>query len=460
MKKIISLILIFILMVSSATLIYAEETENGITFTADKTKVKVGDTIIVTLKTKEEIQAADFSIKYNKDTLKFKETSVQADHYKENEGTIKVSTYSTSGVDTFTFTFEVIKAENCTISTDIEALNINQNIGSELKFENQTIQITCEKDWTDFSDAKIDIVTDNDGVHIKVNGVDPDKGKEYEIYISNNKDDKPKDEDFKKMEGNPLTSPDITDIYEKNEDIYIWIREKDKDGETKTIIEAQEVKRKEQLPLGERIEAEFTEDYTKIDVKEPVDKNRKVYYKIGEVTDKSIIEAVKNGRTNGLNKLLEYAKADSKGQTGTVDMGKTNSILDKLQLKDKTYYYIYLKVDDENGKYAVIEDVSLFMTNFKTLPDGTVIKGFTDYKSNDFDWNLINNGSDNNNNNNNNNGNNGNNGSSNQSGKDNTVANKPLSQTGESTVIIGIISTIFIIGIISIIKYRRYRDIQ
>ena len=99
------------------------------------------------------------------------------------------------------------------------------------------------------------------------------------------------------------------------------------------------------------------------------------------------------------------------------------------------------------------------MTNFKKLPDGTIIKNLVDYKSDDFDWNLINNENNNNNNNGNNNSNNNNNGSSNKPDKDTTVADKPLSQTGESAVIIGIISTIFIIAIISIIKYRRYRDI-
>ena len=82
---------------------------------------------------------------------------------------------------------------------------------------------------------------------------------------------------------------------------------------------------------------------------------RKINVKIGKVTDKSILRAIKNGETDCLQKLLDYAKNADSIYTGTVPLGRAESITNKLNLVNDEYYYVYMVLDDENGKYFPVE---------------------------------------------------------------------------------------------------------
>ena len=107
------------------------------------------------------------------------------------------------------------------------------------------------------------------------------------------------------------------------------------------------------------------------------------------------------------------------------------------------YYYVYMEYDDENGKYRTVEDVSLYQCLLYNANDTW---GLYDYLSDEFKWNIGNEGSvpdkD-----------------TTVPDKDDTTSNKPIPQTGETMIIVTSIIAVLAIAIVSIIKYRRYRDI-
>lgn len=148
MKKILSLILLISILFGIAPIVNANASSN-VTLTSDNSTVYIGDTVTVTFKIAQTIQATDFNIYYPNDILEFVSTSVYEEHYNAIEtGTIKVSTYETEGFDTFTFTF-LTKAEGtATISTDIEALYIDHTDYNTLAFENKSANITVIADDT------------------------------------------------------------------------------------------------------------------------------------------------------------------------------------------------------------------------------------------------------------------------------------------------------------------------
>ena len=145
MKKFLSLILVMAILFGIVPIVNADSSSN-LTLTVDKSTVNVGDTVIVTLKTSQKVQAVDFSINYSKDIFEFVSTSiVSEDMYADKGDRVQVSAYSTSGFDTFTFTFKAKAKANTTFSTNIEALNIDQTDGNTLPFENKTVNVTVEE---------------------------------------------------------------------------------------------------------------------------------------------------------------------------------------------------------------------------------------------------------------------------------------------------------------------------
>lgn len=144
MKKIISLTLLIAILFEISPIVSANYADN-VALTVDKSNVDVGDTVIAILKVSQKVQAVDFSINYSKDIIEFISTSVPTDMYADKGDNVKVSAYSTSGFDTFTFTFKAKAKGNAIFSTNIEALNIDQTDGNTLPFENKTVSITVKE---------------------------------------------------------------------------------------------------------------------------------------------------------------------------------------------------------------------------------------------------------------------------------------------------------------------------
>lgn len=291
--------------------------------------------------------------------------------------------------------------------------------------------------WTDPSNIKFTVTED---FYLKVTGLKED-GKYYG-FISNGKiAPTVPDTGWIENENLPVTNKpgfSISKYLEKSGDIYVWIYETqivNNVRQNKCIIEAQKIERPALKKIGTRMKCYFLNEETSTHLFEAYsyENARKINVKIGKVTDKSILRAIKNGETDCLQKLLDYAKNADSIYTGTVPLGRSESITNKLNLVNDEYYYVYMVLDDENGKYFPVEDVSLYQA-LTYEKDGKTSKNLFDYLNDNFKWNL---GND-------------------DTTIDNTTATGKLPQTGASIVIYVAITLVIVAGVIFTIKYKKY----
>lgn len=291
--------------------------------------------------------------------------------------------------------------------------------------------------WTDPSNIKFTVTED---FYLKVTGLKED-GKYYG-FISNGKiAPTVPDTGWIENENLPVTNKpgfSISKYLEKSGDIYVWIYETqivNNVHQNKCIIEAQKIERPALKKIGTRMKCYFLNEETSTHLFEAYsyENARKINVKIGKVTDKSILRAIKNGETDCLQKLLDYAKNADSIYTGTVPLGRSESITNKLNLVNDEYYYVYMVLDDENGKYFPVEDVSLYQA-LTYEKDGKTSKNLFDYLNDNFKWNL---GND-------------------DTTIDNTTATGKLPQTGASIVIYVAITLVIVAGVIFAIKYKKY----
>lgn len=291
--------------------------------------------------------------------------------------------------------------------------------------------------WTDPSNIKFTVTED---FYLKVTGLKED-GKYYG-FISNGKiAPTVPDTGWIENENLPVTNKpgfSISKYLEKSGDIYVWIYETqivNNVRQNKCIIEAQKIERPALKEIGTRMKCYFLNEETSTHLFEAYsyENARKINVKIGKVTDKNILRAIKNGETDCLQKLLDYAKNADSIYTGTVPLGRSESITNKLNLVNDEYYYVYMVLDDENGKYFPVEDVSLYQA-LTYEKDGKTSKNLFDYLNDNFKWNL---GND-------------------DTTIDNTTATGKLPQTGASIVIYVAITLVIVAGVIFAIKYKKY----
>lgn len=291
--------------------------------------------------------------------------------------------------------------------------------------------------WTDPSNIKFTVTED---FYLKVTGLKED-GKYYG-FISNGKiAPTVPDTGWIENENLPVTNKpgfSISKYLEKSGDIYVWIYETqivNNVRQNKCIIEAQKIERPALKKIGTRMKCYFLNEETSTHLFEAYnyENARKINVKIGKVTDKSILRAIKNGETDCLQKLLDYTKNADSIYTGTVPLGRSESITNKLNLVNDEYYYVYMVLDDENGKYFPVEDVSLYQA-LTYEKDGKTSKNLFDYLNDNFKWNL---GND-------------------DTTIDNTTATGKLPQTGASIVIYVAITLVIVAGVIFAIKYKKY----
>lgn len=233
-------------------------------------------------------------------------------------------------------------------------------------------------DFTDMTNAQYQFVDDGTiGMDVKyfdlaITGAAFDKTHTYEVYLSNIDYASPDvDSDvFMKTivtsSSLKLNSDNTTRVIEEAGDIYLWVRETV--GSEKKLIASKVKLERPQLMLSKRIQTNFLFEKTIVNGLYPSSNNyagRTATYKIGRVTDLSIVKAM-NTKDEAklkaaLNRLLTYAKNDTGMHNGTVNLGTTESITkNMLDLEDDAYYYSYLVIDTDGGKYYEIEDVNLY----------------------------------------------------------------------------------------------------
>ncbi len=253
------------------------------------------------------------------------------------------------------------------------------------------------EEWTDFSGVSIELIRETYKVGLDIKNVPNDKlmdNSSYYVLFSNQKEIQISESELENrvatIDKNKIIVDDmkVTEFLENNGNIYATIvQQKVGTNECKKIFGEVEIKRPALLPLGSRIQCYFFNDDTSTYFKEmSISETRKINIKIGEITDKNILLSIKNGEANCLQKLLNYAKTAESICSTTVPVGRSSSITSNMNLVNDKYYYVYMEMDDEDGKYYPVEDVSLY----QALVDDEVGKELFDYLSGEFKWNLEN----------------------------------------------------------------------
>lgn len=306
--------------------------------------------------------------------------------------------------------------------------------------------------WTDTSKLEASIKTDT--YKLNVTGITELSGHSYYVFFTNSNIEPTivldKQDNVSNYDVLGLTDIYISKYLERNGDIYLWICEQqtteDFKHERKFIVSAKKIERPKQINLGLRIYLGLTDEHSNIRMNEPHDENneRKVKLKIGEVTDTSILLSLKNGEANSLNKLLSYAKTANSIYNGTLPVGKSESIVKNINLKDKGYYYIYSVLDDESETYYPLEDVSFVQASVNNY--GTAL--LTDIYWDGFQAETPKPST--------------NEGNTKEPPKadETTVKDTKLPQTGESIIITTCLAVLIVLGTILYFKNRKYRDIK
>ena len=182
--------------------------------------------------------------------------------------------------------------------------------------------------------------------------------------------------------------------------------------------------------------------------------DRKMQIKVGKITDMSILRKIKGQDSSGFADLLNFAKSSSAIYDKMLDADKSTDLkytayLDTSEKRinltgvdNEAYYYLYVKTDDENGKYISNEAVTLAQAS--TYSDGSWFMFF--YGSGDFKWADFGSTPDA--------------GSTPTGGTDTTIAPTILPKAGfEKIIYVGIGLMIIGAGIISYKKYKKYQGI-
>lgn len=401
-------------------------------------------------------------------------------------------------------------------SSDTSIVTVDENTGTitGLKAGTATITVsaegvtdTCEVKvangpvYTNFSDAKYELLYDTN-VDLKITGVTPkDKGSYHYIITSNNTKPTISINSFGRLdttnlensswllvntEENYIYCRNLDKYVELNQDIYLWIIEDVSleasyalnENENNILYSSKFVAEgikleKPKLPQLNLILKTFyiwggeeqsnNEELTYINFRFPSGvENRKFKLKIGKVTDNTILKKIKDNDYSGVEDLLTYAKNNS--GVYAADLTTTNvqyyknekALFDGIKLlQNGAYYFIYVEFDDENGKYCPVEGITLGQAYTNSTTKKWDIFAYT---ADNFDWNNLSSTP------------------TEQEKKedpvkkeepakkeetDNTIAQGRLPQTGiEVLVIVSVVISLVAVSMIYYKKYNCFRDIN
>ena len=359
-------------------------TLNGVYITSNAGEYKTGDKITFEARFSENIKKSTSSLP----SLQIK--------IGETTRTMQASEESING-NILKFEHEIDKNEAGTVTfgnfnygEDFVVLNSKDErakVTNDVTAFKNSVELTVNSPkWTDFSKVtcKIEINNITENYMLTFGNVKLNEKSTYKVFLTNGgeKVDIKKDEHgkvtnaYSYLQDNGNINGNVNEIIEKTGKIYVYVVEEQIDYSkegieyiTKTILEKTEVQRPAQRSLTQKINIKcIAEDVLgDLFVKEPVSKNRKIYITLGKVTDNSILSAIRNKESDGMSRLLTYAKKQNGIETYTItsdgsaviELGDIETkILNKANLNE--YYYLYYRVDDENGKYVDVEDIDLY----------------------------------------------------------------------------------------------------
>ena len=280
-----------------------------------------------------------------------------------------------------------------------------------------------------------------------------------------------------------LKTSQYSGIFEKSGDYYAYIVKGDisKTGLAGTedsfsfVDGPTKLERPASLLNGNRITMSFTNDGASYYIKQydyytkMYGTNRKINFYLGKIEDTNILTKLSNKDSDAYDMLYSYAKNNSNyvfsGNFDTTSTGVLNYNIwkDYSNFKNGEYYFVYYKLDDENGIYINVDDVQAYTVNslgildnfskYTFIPENeekpnnkeevedSISKSTEQQLSNQKEETLAqeNKGTSNN---------------------DKTIVSRELPNTGQKVRIYLIpICTILIGGILAYFKYRKLKDI-
>ncbi len=329
--------------------------------------------------------------------------------------------------------------------------------------------------WTDFSKAKYTLIKQGiSGAAIEITGVTPIENRNYYLTIggSNAKPNLDQisskdrirlryDKDSKKLIAD--NDSKITENVELNQDLYISIIEQDA-LDYNVLVYGKKIERFSEPKYSDAFFATFVSheaDQIVTYFTHGKANNRKMQIKIGKITDNSILQKIKNEDATGFSDLLKYAKSNTGifNKTLSADKDtdyaiqynvgygeKTNNELISLNgVEDGAYYYLYVKTDDENGKYISNEAVTLSKASSYKMNNKPDEWYMSFYGSDNFKWSDFSNNPGN---------------TIDNNTVDNTIASGKIPQTGETAFVATLMVLVIALGSVGYINYRKYKGIK
>ena len=327
-------------------------------------------------------------------------------------------------------------------------------------FQNKIYAATTIQ-WTDFEKAKLSIQSEErnrNDFDIKLENIQLNLNNNYYVHLSHNQNEHidiksiddiydSLNDDGEKIWGTTINtySNEINmnslyrNIFAEAGEVYATICEVDQENNIpRIVLENYKIERLQSLPLTQRITGYFFSDSTSTFCWEIYgDKERKVNYKVGIVSDVTLLKRIQNGEETAFEELMKYANENEPLSTGTLILGEDVTILDKINLDKNLYYYVYMEMDTENGKYLDIQDISLY----KVIDNGNN-SSLVSVSDESFEWDLED----------------GNNANVNN---DSTIADfDKLPFAGKSIIVIFGIIILVVTSIILYKKYQLYKNIK
>ena len=408
------------------------------------------------------------------------ESSVNAD-IKWSSSDEKIATVSSNGLVTAKQAGKVVitakandKSAICNITVNAKEEQKQEEKKEEQKQEEKKEQ--TKFDLTDFSKATFKL--EKYGIaqaNLIISGVTPKENRSYYLVLSNDSNKPTKkyddlsrarelislkyDSDKKVLYSN--NSDYVANYVERTGKIYASILEYVDSSKNENIpygsndyaIYGKELKRYDEPKYIEGFtdSSHVTHDSTQIitSFTHGSENVRKLYIKIGKITDTSILQKIKNQDSSGFADLLKYAKSNkgdiidgkydaNKGynflEYNSNDTSENKPVLDISKTEGDAYYFLYVSGDTENGKY--IEQEAVTLANCHAYDNGNRYLFF--YGKDDFTWADF-----------------GSVPTTTETKKDNTVADGKIPQTGETVTIFAALGITLIVGTIGIVKYRK-----
>lgn len=258
------------------------------------------------------------------------------------------------------------------------------------------VGVSTVKASTDINDWTINVETITgaaaNSVHLSING-EFEKGNVYFVKFVNEGDEKPVANHWESVETSKIDFEKFKNVSTINNIISVsenWYLLKGYDyayflkcgdGMNDGCVSSEKpvkVIRPEMPELDKRFDFNYSADVQEFSAMPliPYDyENTNFVFKLGVINNKELLYSLSKKEDGSLEKLLEYAEeAKDKVYEYTGEKVQGNKI-DKIDIINGGYYYMYAAVKDADGKYRNVKGVAVGI-------------GKKNYISNDIEWNL------------------------------------------------------------------------